>query len=93
MRKHRNIHVYGEQWQCCDFKSAAPKHCSSTRSFDISHARVLEICGEKLGFKQHYSGDVCYRSVLKQGKKWETFKPAILPMCLVYTTNVKQTYT
>ncbi|KAK0135729.1 hypothetical protein N1851_028406 [Merluccius polli] len=45
----------------------------------ISDASVLEICGDKLGFKQLYSGDFCYHSVLKHEKKWDTFKPAVVP--------------
>lgn len=79
MRRHGSVHVYGEHWQCYDFKAAAAKHWSSSRSFNISEARVLEIRDDHLGIKQLYSGDFCYHSVLKRGKKWETFKPAVAP--------------
>lgn len=48
-----------------------------------SDAAVLEVCGDKLGFKQLYSGDFCYHSVLKYGKKWDTFKPAVVPRITV----------
>lgn len=80
MNKHGNVHVYGEHWQCYDFKAAAAKHCSSTRSFKISDAKVLEISGDKVGFKQMYSGDFCHHTLLKRGRRWETFKPALAPV-------------
>lgn len=80
MQRHGNVHIYGQHWQCYNFKAAAAKHCVSSRSFKISDARVLEVSGDKVGFKQLYSGDFCYHSLLKRGKRWETFKPALSPM-------------
>ncbi|CAL9701146.1 unnamed protein product [Knipowitschia caucasica] len=77
MEKHGNVHVYGQHWECYDFKAAAAKHCTSSRSFKISEAKVLEISGDKVGFKPQYGGDFCYHSLLKRGKRWETFKPAL----------------
>ena len=80
MRKHGNVHVYGEHWHCYDFKTAAGKHCASARSFKISDAKVLEINSDRVGFEPQYSGEFCYHSLLKRGKKqWETFKPALAP--------------
>ena len=35
--------------------------------------------GDRLGFKQLYGGSFCYHSLLKRGKTWETFKPALAP--------------
>ncbi|ROJ94849.1 hypothetical protein DPX16_8053 [Anabarilius grahami] len=48
------------------------------RHGNLSNVRILEICG-KVGCKQQYTGDFCYHSVLKCGKKWDTFKPAVAP--------------
>lgn len=75
--RHGNVHVYRQHWQCYDFKPAAAKHCFSSRSFKLSNVRILEICGDKVGCKQQYNGDFCYHSVLKHGKKRDTFKPAV----------------
>ena len=69
MRKHGNVHVYGEHWHCYDFKTAAGKHCASARSFKISDAKVLEINSDRVGFEPQYSGEFCYHSLLKRGKK------------------------
>ena len=80
LRKHGNVHVYGENWQCYDFKAAAASQCCSTRSFKISQARVLEINSDKLGFKPVYASDFCIHSILKRGKTWHSFNPPMVPM-------------
>ena len=33
----------------------------------------------KLGFKVAYGGDFCHHAILKKGKKWSQFKPAVSP--------------
>ena len=78
MRVHGTVHVYGADWNCYDYKTAATKHCSSSRSFKISEAKVLEINREKLGFMASCHGDFCTHSVLKRGKKWDGFQPTIM---------------
>ena len=80
LQKHGNVHVYGTDWVCLDFKSAAASHCKSSRQFKISEARMLQVAGDKDGFKRIYEGEFCYHSVLKKGKKWGTFRPAVCPM-------------
>ncbi|RXN05696.1 hypothetical protein ROHU_033191 [Labeo rohita] len=42
----------------------------------MSEARVLQISGDKLGFKPVFAGEFCQHSVLKRGKRWCQFKPA-----------------
>ena len=80
LQKHGNVHVYGSDWACLDFKSAVTSHCRAVRHFKISEAKVLKVDGDKVGFKAAFEGDFCYHSVLKKGKTWETFKPVVSPM-------------
>ncbi|XP_041366912.1 uncharacterized protein LOC121381642 [Gigantopelta aegis] len=62
------------------YSTAAAAHCKSQRSFKISDAKVLRINSDQVGFKQVYGGDFCEHVILKKGRKWENFKPAITPM-------------
>ncbi|XP_041365380.1 uncharacterized protein LOC121380568 [Gigantopelta aegis] len=80
LNKHGKVHEYCTDWQCRDFKTAAAAHCKSQRSFKISDAKVLRINSDQVGFKQVYGGDFCEHVILKKGRKWENFKPAITPM-------------
>lgn len=79
LQRHGIVHQYEKDWQCYDFKKEAATFTKTQRSFKISDARVLQICGDKLGFKPVFSGDFCQHSVLKPGKKWSQFKPDPLP--------------
>ncbi|XP_041355618.1 uncharacterized protein LOC121373208 [Gigantopelta aegis] len=45
----------------------------------ISDARVLQVAGEKIGFKPSYAGDFCLHAVLKRGQKWSQFQPTLAP--------------
>ena len=74
-RRHANVHIYGDSWECLDFKAEAAKHCCSSRSFKISKAKVLEINGDQLGMKEGYNGEFSHFNVLKRGKNWNTFNP------------------
>ncbi|KAK0151969.1 hypothetical protein N1851_006668 [Merluccius polli] len=49
--KHGTVHQYRKDWECYNFKREAATFTASQRSFKISEARVLNICGDKLGFK------------------------------------------
>jgi len=79
LRSHGNVHVYGQDWEAYDFKTETQAFVKSQKSFKLSEARMLEFRKEKLGFKAVYSGEYCYHSVLKRGKKWANFKPSQLP--------------
>lgn len=79
LQKHGTVYQYGKDWQCYDFKEAAARFTTTQRSFKISEARVLQISGDKLGLKPAFAGEFCQHSVLKRGKKWFQFKPALLP--------------
>ena len=80
LKKHGNVHVYGLDWICYDFKSAAALHIKSQRQFKISEAKVLEINGNKLGIQTTYAGEYSCHSLLKRGMSWNTFNPRINPM-------------
>ncbi|XP_060788694.1 uncharacterized protein LOC132893517 [Neoarius graeffei] len=79
LHRHGNIHQYGRDWQCYDFKKEAAAFTTQQRSFKISDARVIQICGERLDVKSSFAGDFTQHSVLKRGKRWPEFAPAPLP--------------
>ena len=74
LKRHGNVHEYGKDWVCYDFKTEAATFTKTQRSFKISDARVLQVAGDNLGFKAAYGGDFCHH--LKRGKRWSQFKPA-----------------
>ena len=80
LRNHGNVHVYGTNWQCRDYKAAARLHCKFTRSFKISDGRVLKIDGKTLGHKRFFSQEFTHHNILKRGKSWDTFDPHLMPM-------------
>ena len=45
------------------------------------------MCGKTLSFEQLYGGDFCYNSLLKRGKKSDTFKTS----CCSRANRVKET--
>lgn len=79
LSKHGNVLVYGKDWHSYDYKSAAASYCKSQRSFKISDAKMLRVNSDKVGFKQVYGGDFCDHAILKRGKKWDNFRPAVSP--------------
>ena len=65
---------------CYDYKTQAATFTKTQRSFKISDARVLQVAGDKLGFKAVYGGDFChYICYSEEGKKWYKFKPVVPP--------------
>ena len=79
LRKHGNLHVYGEDWQSFDFKAATAALCKAQRSFKISEEKVISLDGNNILFKQSYNGVGCVHSLLKKGKKWLNLQPDLLP--------------
>lgn len=79
LRKHGTVYEYGKDWQCYDYKGESARFTKSQRSFKISEARVLQISGDKLGFKSTFAGEFCKHTVLKRGKRWSQFNPPLLP--------------
>ncbi|XP_055064736.2 uncharacterized protein [Misgurnus anguillicaudatus] len=79
LRQHGTVHEYGKDWQCYDFKEEAGRFTKSLRLVKISDARVLQISGDKLGFKPSFAGEFSQHSVLKRWKKWCQFNPPLLP--------------
>ena len=79
-RSHGTLLIYGDDWKAQDFKAATSRLTKTTQSFKISEARILEIRGNELGIKLSYHGEFCNHSIIKQGKKWDQFKPSELPM-------------
>ena len=55
LRKHGNLHVYGEGWDALDFKSETKAFVKSQCSFKLSEARMLSLTSEKVGFKTTYA--------------------------------------
>lgn len=76
---HGTVHEYGKDWQCYNFRDEAARFTNSQRSFEISDARVLQVSGDKLGFKPVFTGEFSQHTVLKQGKQWCQFNPPLLP--------------
>lgn len=79
LHRHGTVHQYGRDWQCYDFKKEATAFTTQQRSFRISDARVIQICGDRLDCKPSFAGDFTRHSVLRKGKKWLEFAPAPLP--------------
>ncbi|KAK3780010.1 hypothetical protein RRG08_029706 [Elysia crispata] len=75
LQRHGTVHVYQKDWTALDFKSAVTQHTKTVQSFRILEAKVLEIMDDRL----LYNGEGCEHSVLKKGKKWASFRPAVLP--------------
>ena len=69
LKKHGNVHVYGLDWICYDFKSAASLHTKSRRQFKISAAKVIEINDNKLCIRVTYAGVYSYHSTITPGMK------------------------
>ena len=57
LEMHGVVHEYGKDWQCYDFKGESAAFVKSQRSFKISEARVLQVHGDKLGFKSVFLGN------------------------------------
>ena len=68
LRKHGTAHEYGKDWQSYDYKGEAARYTKRQRSFKISDAKVLQVSGDKLGFKSVYAGEFCQHSILKRGE-------------------------
>ena len=68
LQRHGNVHEYGKDWVCYDYKTEAANFTKTQRSFKISDARVLQVAGDKLGFKAAYGGDFCHHAIRKRGK-------------------------
>ena len=78
LRKHGNVHVYGEDWVASDFATQA--FVKTQRPFKISEARMLDMSTVKVGFTTTYAASYCYHSILKRGQRWGDYKPNRLEM-------------
>ena len=78
LSNHGIVHVYGQDWQASDYRSATAQHTKGQQSFRISDARVIEISGDAVCLKDTYHGDTVSHNVLKRGKNWGTFRPGPL---------------
>ena len=77
LRSHGTLLIYGDDWKAQDFKATTSRLTKTTRSFKISEARVLEICGNELGFKSSYHGEFCNHSILSLRHRDEDYTASV----------------
>ena len=80
LQRHGTLLVYDRDWQAYDYKAATPAITKTTRTFKISEAKVINIDGDGIKMKTAYNGEFCTHGVLKRGRNWTSFSPALLPL-------------
>ncbi|XP_065650886.1 uncharacterized protein LOC136079093 [Hydra vulgaris] len=78
LSRHGRVFVFGQDWSALDFKAEVKKFAKIIKTFKISEGKKLIINSNHLEIAQcSYHSEPTSHSLLKKGKKWDTFKPSI----------------
>ena len=81
LQRHGTLLVYDHDWQEYDYKTATSAITKTTRTFKVRRRSD----GDGIKMKTAYNGEFCTHEVLKCGRSWTSFSPALL----LLTSTVK----